>query len=358
MTIKFDNIYIKDRVVGGGPFIKDGPISKYLDFNYDDFLDGEKSYEDCEIKELERVVNIIKERNNIDLVISSDLSNQLMISNAVNKRIGLPYLGLYNACASFNGEILVAASLLKNRNIKDVLITTSSHNLTSERNFRYPTEYGSLKKEYQTFTVTSQTGMLLSKEKTNLKIEYCTIGRVMDYGIKDSNDMGSVMAPAAAYTLYEHLKDTNRSLYNKLKIANKQNNHILNMIPRLEDETLKKQLNEIYDSVSKIISTISKHPDKAKKDDNFFDYYLPITVKLIDRYDEIENQKLSSKESEKFFDSTNKMIDEINRAYKKILSDLYRKDIVDMDAEMKVFDSLLKADGFNDSDLQVKKEEC
>ena len=212
MTIKFDNIYIKDRVVGGGPFIKDGPISKYLDFNYDDFLDGEKSYEDCEIKELERVVNIIKERNNIDLVISSDLSNQLMISNAVNKRIGLPYLGLYNACASFNGEILVAASLLKNRNIKDVLITTSSHNLTSERNFRYPTEYGSLKKEYQTFTVTSQTGMLLSKEKTNLKIEYCTIGRVMDYGIKDSNDMGSVMAPAAAYTLYEHLKDTKKDI--------------------------------------------------------------------------------------------------------------------------------------------------
>ena len=212
MTIKFDNIYIKDRVVGGGPFIKDGPISKYLDFNYDDFLDGEKSYEDCEIKELERVVNIIKERNNIDLVISSDLSNQLMISNVVNKRIGLPYLGLYNACASFNEEILVAASLLKNRNIKDVLITTSSHNLTSERNFRYPTEYGSLKKEYQTFTVTSQTGMLLSKEKTNLKIEYCTIGRVMDYGIKDSNDMGSVMAPAAAYTLYEHLKDTKKDI--------------------------------------------------------------------------------------------------------------------------------------------------
>ena len=212
MTIKFDNIYIKDRVVGGGPFIKDGPISKYLDFNYDDFLDGEKSYEDCEIKELERVVNIIKERNNIDLVISSDLSNQLMISNVVNKRIGLPYLGLYNACASFNEEILVAARLLKNRNINDVLITTSSHNLTSERNFRYPTEYGSLKKEYQTFTVTSQTGMLLSKEKTNLKIEYCTIGRVMDYGIKDSNDMGSVMAPAAAYTLYEHLKDTKKDI--------------------------------------------------------------------------------------------------------------------------------------------------
>ena len=153
------------------------------------------------------------------------------------------------------------------------------------------------------------------------------------------------------------LKDTNRSLYDKLKVANKQNKHILDMIPRLDKENLRKQLHEIYDSVSKITATIAKHPEKAKKIDNFFDYYLPITVKLIDRYDEIENQKISSQESEKFFDSTNKMIDEINKAYKKILSDLYRKDIVDMDVEMKVFDSLLKADGFNDADLQVKKEE-
>ena len=153
------------------------------------------------------------------------------------------------------------------------------------------------------------------------------------------------------------LKDTNRSLYDKLKVANKQNKHILDMIPRLDKENLRKQLHEIYDSVSKITATIAKHPEKAKKIDNFFDYYLPITVKLIDRYDEIENQRISSQESEKFFDSTNKMIDEINKAYKKILSDLYRKDIVDMDVEMKVFDSLLKADGFNDADLQVKKEE-
>ena len=212
MTLKFDNIYIKDRVVGGGPFIKDGPVGKLLDFKYEDFLDGEKTYEECEIKELEKTINIIKERNNIDLVISSDLSNQLMISNVANRKVGLPYLGLYNACASFTEEILVASSILKNKNIKDILITTSCHNLTSERNYRYPTEYGALKKEYQTFTVTSQTGMLLSKDKTDLKIEYATVGRVMDYGIKDSNDMGSVMAPAAAYTLYEHLKDTNRSI--------------------------------------------------------------------------------------------------------------------------------------------------
>ena len=153
------------------------------------------------------------------------------------------------------------------------------------------------------------------------------------------------------------LRDTNRSLYDMLEKSKKQNKHIIDMIPLIEDEKIRKQLNEIHDSVSKIINTISKNPEKAKMADNFFDYYLPITIQLIDRYDEIENQKLTSEESNAFFRSTNKMIGEINKAYKKILDNLYRKEIVDMDAEMKVFDSLLKADGFNDAEFPVKKEE-
>ena len=99
------------------------------------------------------------------------------------------------------------------------------------------------------------------------------------------------------------------------------------------------------------------NPKKVEQTDNFFDYYLPITVKIVDRYDEIENQKLSSAESKKFFASTNKMVKEINRAYKKILDNLYKKELVDMDAEMKVFNSLLKADGYNEGDLHTGKEE-
>ena len=153
------------------------------------------------------------------------------------------------------------------------------------------------------------------------------------------------------------LKDTNRKLYDILETAKKQNKKIVQMIPQIEDEEIRKQLNEINESVSKIISTVEEKPKKVNQTNNFFDYYLPITVKLVERYDEIENQKLSSSESKKFLQSTNKMVGEINKAYKKILADLYRSDIVDMDAEMKVFDSLLKADGFNDAEFPVKKEE-
>ena len=152
------------------------------------------------------------------------------------------------------------------------------------------------------------------------------------------------------------LKDTDRNLYEILEKAKKQNKHILSMIPMIEDENTKKELNEIHDSVSKIISTVSKNPSKASQTDNFFDYYLPVTIKIIDRYDEIENQKLSSKESKKFIESTNKMIAETNKSYKKILERLYQAEIVDMDAEMKVFNSLLKADGFRDAEIEVKED--
>ncbi len=153
------------------------------------------------------------------------------------------------------------------------------------------------------------------------------------------------------------LKDTNRSLYDILVAAKKQNKKISSMIPSIEDKEIQNTLTEIHDSVSKIIMAVEKEPKKEKQTNNFFDYYLPITVKIVERYDEIENQRLSSSESKKFLQSTNKMIGEINRAYKKILSDLYQTDIVDMDAEMKVFNSLLKADGFNDAEFPLKKEE-
>ncbi len=202
----------------------------------------------------------------------------------------------------------------------------------------------------------------------NKEIASAAVGGVffaVPYLILSAPILPSLLIGAAAFGAGElvfsdpklTLKDTDPSLYAILEKAKKQNKHIVDMIPMLEDETLQKELNDIHDSVTKIINTISNNPKKLKKTNNFFDYYLPVTVKLVDRYDEIENQKLSSAESKKFVESTNKMIGEINKAYRKILADLYKTDMVDMDAEMKVFDSLLKADGFDDTEINAKKEE-
>ena len=177
------------------------------------------------------------------------------------------------------------------------------------------------------------------------------------------------------------LKEENFNLYKVLENAKKQNKRIIEAKSYIDNDEIKAYLTSINDSTTKfdmvdpilplahngkvivrmsvnpreIIKTIEKKPKKIKNIDNFFDYYLPITVKIINRYDEIENNNLSSKDSKKFMTSTINMLASIDKAFRNILNNLYQKEIIDMDAEMKVFSSMLKADGFNENELEVKE---
>lgn len=151
------------------------------------------------------------------------------------------------------------------------------------------------------------------------------------------------------------LKEENFNLYKVLENAKKQNKRIIEAKSYIDNDEIKAYLTSINDSTSKIIKTIEKKPKKIKNIDNFFVYYLPITVKIINRYDEIENNNLSSKDSKKFMTSTINMLASIDKAFRNILNNLYQKEIIDMDAEMKVFSSMLKADGFNENELEVKE---
>ena len=150
------------------------------------------------------------------------------------------------------------------------------------------------------------------------------------------------------------LKDTNRELYDKINVAKKQNNEILNLIPKVEKIETRKNLNEIHTTVNKIIGVVEKDNKNEDKLDNFFDYYLPVLIKIVKRYDEIENQRLISKEGKSFMVKADKMIEETTKAFQTILSSLYHKDLVDADAEMKVYDLMLKADGIVEDNLLMK----
>ena len=150
------------------------------------------------------------------------------------------------------------------------------------------------------------------------------------------------------------LKESNVSLYETLELAKNQNKHILEMILKIENEDLRKDLNEINSTTSKIITTIEKNPEKVKKIKNFFDYYLPVTVKLVDRYDEIENQKINSEEEKNFNTTTEKTIKEINGVFKQFLNILYQSDMNDTNVEIKVLNSMLKADGLSKNELKVE----
>lgn len=151
------------------------------------------------------------------------------------------------------------------------------------------------------------------------------------------------------------LKDINRNLYNDLEEAKKKNSEILGMAKKVEDAELRKNIVEINDTVSKIIDTIEKEPKKAKNMNNFFDYYLPVTLNIVKRYDEIENQRLSSEDGKEFMLKTKNMVSKVNGAFKTQLANLYQSDIVDTNAEMKVFDSMLKADGY-DAEIDFKNK--
>ena len=153
------------------------------------------------------------------------------------------------------------------------------------------------------------------------------------------------------------LEITNRPLYETLVEAKKQNKQIENMIPRVENEEIKVEIKEITLSVNSIIETIEHNPKKEKKIHNFFNYYLPVALKIIQKYDEIENQRLSSTEGKQFMKKSEKMIREINASFKNQLSNLYQSDMIDVDADIKLFDSMLKADSIDSKDFEHKNIE-
>ena len=141
------------------------------------------------------------------------------------------------------------------------------------------------------------------------------------------------------------------SVKKTLDSAKDESKDIYNMRNKIEDEDLKKYIINISTSANKIISAIEKEPKKIRKIANFFDYYLPVTLSIIKRYDEIENQNLSSQDMKEFISSTKLMLKSADEAFNKILERLYQNDMINIDADMKVFNSMLKADGYDDEEI-------
>lgn len=131
-----------------------------------------------------------------------------------------------------------------------------------------------------------------------------------------------------------------------------------NISKQLESPQLVKNVKSIVITTNKIIETVEKKPEKIKKVRNFLNYYLPVTMKILERYDEIENQKLNTKDSKKFMSSVEEMIAKIKTAFEEQLSNIYQTEMVDTDAELKVFESMLKSDGFLDEiDFNIEKKD-
>lgn len=223
-TYHFNNVYIINGTTICGVKELKGPLGKYFDYHINDFIDNEDSFEKCEIKMLKKVINKTIEKENIckeeiDFIVSGDLNNQITASSYAIRDINIPYIGVFGACTNAVLGMIISGLYLDNiKEYKYTIASTCSHNLTAERTFRYPNEYGGQRANTFTSTVTGASSILLSNKKSNIKMTYATIGKVVDCNFKDPQDMGRAMAPACYHTIKTHINDLNIDIYSYDKI--------------------------------------------------------------------------------------------------------------------------------------------
>ena len=217
MTFNYNNVYLNEVSTVVGPYEKNGPLGEYFDNFYNDLYFGQNTWEQAESKLISDSVDILLKKGNItkfdvDLFISGDLLNQLTSSNYAAINMPCSYIGAYGACASSTLGLIIASNFIESGLINNAVCAVSSHNNGAEKQFRYPVEYGGPKPKTTTFTATGGASSLVSNKKSKIKIESATLGKVIDSTVKDVFNMGAVMAPAAADTIYNHLKDTKRNI--------------------------------------------------------------------------------------------------------------------------------------------------
>jgi stage V sporulation protein AD len=198
-----------------GPKEGNGPLAKYFDKILKDDINGEKSFEKAEssilidsIKETIFKGNITEDK--INYIISGDLLNQLTATNFAIREFKIPFLGIYGACSTMAEAIGLAAMLIDGGFAQYSIAATSSHFSSAERQFRMPLEMGSQRAPSAQWTVTGAGSMLLGTKGDLPFVKYVTTGVIKDYGVKDANNMGAAMAPAAVDTINQHFADTGR----------------------------------------------------------------------------------------------------------------------------------------------------
>ena len=193
----------------GGPKEGAGPVGKCIDTVVQDDYYGEKTFEKAERKMLTHAItHAIKKahmnEDDIGAVVAGDLLNQIISSSYACREFNIPFLGVYNACSTMSEAFVIGGMMVDGGYCENVLCATGSHFSSAERQYRYPLELGSTRPPQAQWTVTGAGAAVLSSKGRGPKLVGATLGKVVDFGITDANNMGAAMAPAAADTLYTH----------------------------------------------------------------------------------------------------------------------------------------------------------
>ncbi len=190
----------------------EGPLSHTFDIKCRDTCFGEKTWEQAEKVMQQKALKKLSEKaktplQDFDIVFSGDLLNQCIGSSFSLRNLGISHLGLYGACSTMAESLLMSSMAVGGGFAEKVVAMTSSHFASSERQYRFPLGYGGQRTPTSQWTVTGSGAALVCSQGSGPRITDCTIGCVMDLGIKDANNMGAAMAPAAYSTIKAHFED-------------------------------------------------------------------------------------------------------------------------------------------------------
>lgn len=207
-----DDVVIRDTFTVVGSKEGEGPLKDKFDLIVDD-LWGEDSWEKSERKFQKTAVETLLNKNrlqkdDIDLLISGDLLNQIVSSSFAARDIGLPYIGIYGACSTMALSMGIGSLLIDGGFASNVICATSSHFCSAEKQYRLPLEMGGQRPMSSQWTVTGSGAVWLSNTGEGPKIKNVTFGKIIDLGVTDANNMGAAMAPAAHDSLKQNILDT------------------------------------------------------------------------------------------------------------------------------------------------------
>jgi stage V sporulation protein AD len=219
-----------------------GPMAPWFDMILEEDTFGEKTWEKSESKMLKEAITTAlnksgKDKKQVDAILSGDLLNQLMSSAFMARDLQIPFIGLYGACSTMAESLLMGSVFIDGGYGSNIIAGASSHYCTAERQFRLPLEHGNQRPPSAQWTATAAGAVVVSdqssflepikmqqtighelnsKSKVNVENQICithaTLGKIIDTGLKDANQMGAAMAPAFVDTLLNHLEDTGRKL--------------------------------------------------------------------------------------------------------------------------------------------------
>ena len=215
-TIRLEKpVAIAATAAVGSRMEKEGPLGAEFDRLVEDSSFGEKSWEKAETKMQTLAIELALQKGNttaeqVDVMLGGDLLNQCIASAYAVREQGRPFLGLYGACSTMAESLTLASLLVESGAARKALAVTSSHFCSSERQFRFPLDYGGVRTPTAQHTATAAGAALVGMAGPITVREVC-IGRVVDLGVTDMNNMGAAMAPAAWDTLRQYFTDTGTS---------------------------------------------------------------------------------------------------------------------------------------------------